>query len=559
MYRARYRRIIFFFARILLSVLFWDILLRQLGFGRWAKANQPARFRRYAGQFRTLAIQMGGVLIKVGQFLSTRVDVLPPEFVSELSDLQDEVPPVDIGDVRKVAEGEFGLMLEQKFTSFDPFPLGSASLGQVHRARIGERPVVVKIQRPDIETIITIDLKALRTVGAWLKRYRPLRRRANVDALLDEFSRTLYQEIDYLTEGKNAETFAGNFTNFPGIRVPEVVWTHTTRRALTLENVWAIKITDYAAIEAAGIDRAEVASRLLKTYLKQIFEDGFFHADPHPGNLFVDPVIPSGDENDQPAQKDGQKTAWQLTFIDFGMVGHVPTNLRSALRELLIGVGTQDARRVIKAYQLMGILLPTADLSLMELATARLFERFWGKSMTELMQVDIHSMRDFIGEFQDLLYTMPFQIPQDLIFLGRAVSILSGMCTGLNPNFNVWEQLAPYAKQLIAAETTGNLPHWFGEVGELARILLSLPRKLETSLGRLERGELTLRTPDITTQTNRLEAALQQVTGGLIFLGCLLGGVLLFMYQSLAPAIILFIGAGLSLLWILIIGQKYRR
>jgi predicted unusual protein kinase regulating ubiquinone biosynthesis (AarF/ABC1/UbiB family) len=253
---------------------------------------------------------MGGVLIKVGQFLSARVDVLPPEFTAELEGLQDEVPAEDFQAVRKVAEAELGAPLSQRYETFDETPLAAASLGQVHRARLlpsaisapnGVRDeacqtqpataeVVVKIQRPDIEEIIATDLSALRTVGKWLDRYRPIRKRADVPALLAEFTRILYEEIDYLAEGRNAETFAANFADWPGVRVPQVIWTHTTRRVLTLENVWAIKITDYDAIARAGVKRAEVASRLLDTYLKQIFEDGFFHADPHPGNLFVQPL-----------------------------------------------------------------------------------------------------------------------------------------------------------------------------------------------------------------------------------------------------------------------------
>ena len=156
-------------------------------------------------------------------------------------------------------------------------------------------PVVVKVQRPNIEKIIATDLAAIRTVGGWIKRYPPIRKRANIPGLITEFTRVLYEEIDYLAEGKNAEIFAANFSNDPGVLVPKVIWTHTTKRVLTLEDVRAIKITDYDEITAAGISRSEVAGRLLNTYLKQIFEDGFFHADPHPGNLFVKPLDKTDD------------------------------------------------------------------------------------------------------------------------------------------------------------------------------------------------------------------------------------------------------------------------
>ena len=175
---------------------------------------------------------------------------------------------------------------------------------------------MVKVQRPNIENIIATDLAALRTVGRWLNYYPPIRKRANVPALLEEFTRTLYEEIDYLAEGRNAETFAANFKDHPGVLVPKVIWTHTAQRVLSLEDVQGIKITDYEAISAAGISRTEVASRLLDTYLQQIFQDGFFHADPHPGNLFVRVNPADGTRLEK-------KPEWRLTFVDFGMVGRI--------------------------------------------------------------------------------------------------------------------------------------------------------------------------------------------------------------------------------------------
>src|SRR4030066_791028 len=245
-------------------------------------------------------------------------------------------------------------------------PLGAASLGQAHLATLVlnheqaikldaglpdddvnqaiEYPVVVKIQRPGIEKIIATDLAAIRTVGGWIKRYPPINKRVNIPGLIAEFSRTLYEEIDYLAEGRNAETFAINFNDHSGVLVPKVIGSQTTKRVLTLQDVRGIKITEYDEITAAGIDRAEVAARLLDTYLKQIFEDGFFHADPHPGNLFVMPKIDPGEQSS--AKKD-----WKLTFIDFGMVGRMRPEIGDGLRELLIGVGLQDASRVVRAYQ----------------------------------------------------------------------------------------------------------------------------------------------------------------------------------------------------------------
>jgi predicted unusual protein kinase regulating ubiquinone biosynthesis (AarF/ABC1/UbiB family) len=567
MLRARYRRIVLFFGRILLSFVIWDLLFPRLGLRGLAVRTRNDRLRRSAIAFRDLAIQMGGVMIKVGQFLSARADVLPPEFTRELAGLQDEVPPVPFAEIRRQAEVEFGVPLDEKFAFFEQKPLAAASLGQVHRARLHEPPepltqvsravrknmgvdVVVKVQRPNIEKIITTDLAALHTVGGWLQRYKPIRRRADVPALLKEFTRILYQEIDYISEGHNAETFAANFRDSQGVRVPRVIWTHTTRRALTLENVWSIKITDYHLIAAAGISRAEVASRLLDTYLKQIFEDGFFHADPHPGNLFVNPLDKMPDVDSQ------SKTAWELTFVDFGMVGQVPDNLRNGLREMLIGVGTQDAERVVRSYEVMDLLLPNADLDLLIKAVSREFELFWGKNMTELSNVSFDEMRQFASEFRDIVYKMPFQVPQDVIFLARCVGILAGMCTGLDPQFNLWDHLAPYALKLMAEESRSVPAIWLEEVEKLVRALIGIPRKMDSVLARIERGDIAVQTPDVVQQTRLLEAAIRQVTVGIIFAAFMLGGVQLYLGDQQTFGGILLFGAFTSLLWLLVIGKR---
>jgi predicted unusual protein kinase regulating ubiquinone biosynthesis (AarF/ABC1/UbiB family) len=558
MIRHRYRRIVFFFERIVSSFIFWELVLPRLGLRSWVRQTRSKRLSHSAALYRSLAIQMGGVLIKVGQFLSTRVDVLPVEVTSELSGLQDEVPPESFEDIRRVAEAEYREPLQKKFAFFEESPLAAASLGQVHRARLpeeeGGRDVVVKIQRPDIESIIATDLAALRTVGNWLKRYRPISRRADIPALLAEFTRILYEEIDYLAEGRNAETFSANFRDNPGVRVPSVVWTHTTKRALTLENVWAIKITDYDQITAAGIDRAEVASRLLDTYLQQIFEDGFFHADPHPGNLFIYP-LPETENGEFPQTEEGEiekNKEWQLTFVDFGMVGRVPNSLKEGLRETLIGVGTQNAGRVVKSYQMMGILLPSADLELLEKAEARVFEQFWGRNMSELTQISMDEVREFTGEFRDLIYSMPFQVPHDFIFLARAVAILSGMCTGLDPEFNVWNHLAPFAEKLIAEEATGNWQFWLDEAKTFLGSFVSIPLKLDTMLGKMDRGDIAVRAPDIVKQLNRLESTFHRITGGIVFAAFLLGGIQLYLSSHYIFAYILLVGAFISLIWVLI-------
>jgi predicted unusual protein kinase regulating ubiquinone biosynthesis (AarF/ABC1/UbiB family) len=544
-----------FFARATAGFIFWEIILPRLGMRGITRRTRSRRLTQIAAQFRALAIRMGGVMIKVGQFLSARADVLPPEITEELSGLQDEVPPEDFAAIRQLAEMELGAPLEERFESFEAEPLAAASLGQVHRARLradgaktqGFRDVVVKIQRPFIDQLIEVDFSALHRVAGWLMHYKPISRRADVRALISELETTVYREIDYVAEGQNAETFKKNFADAKRIHVPRVVWDRTTKRVLTLENVYAIKITDYDAITAAGIDRADVAKVLFKTYLKQIFEDGFFHADPHPGNLFVTPR-PVTEEN---------KTGWQLTFVDFGMVGNVPGHLSEGLREMMIGVGTRNAARVVASYQTLGVLLPSADLKLLEQAGTQLFDRFWGMSMGELRDMDHRQMMQFALQFRELMYEMPFQLPHNLLLLGRTVAILSGMCTGLDPNFNVWTQLAPYAQKMVRDEGVSNWDMWLDEIGELVKQLISLPTQTGRLLTRLERGELNVNVPQVNRQIFHLEGAVNRLTGSIVFAAFLFGGVFLYQGGDIRLGYVFWGLAGVALLWMIFFSRGH--
>jgi predicted unusual protein kinase regulating ubiquinone biosynthesis (AarF/ABC1/UbiB family) len=521
------------------------MFIRRIGFSKYVRQTRPERLGKIARGYHDLAVEMGGVLIKVGQFLSARADILPEEITSELSGLQDEVPAEDFNSIKELAEIELGAPLSTKYIEFEEQPLAAASLGQVHRAKLPAAEednsqayldVVVKVQRPDIEIIIATDLSALRTVSGWLMRYKPIRLRADIPALLAEFSRILYEEIDYLAEGRNAEIFAENFKDVRGVRVPGVVWSHTTRRLLTLEDVYAIKITDYYQISHAGVSRQLVAKRLFDTYLRQIFEDGFFHADPHPGNLFVEPGADGEDQDD-----------WQLTFVDFGMVGHVPANAKAGLREIAIGLATRDAERMVHAYQLLDMLLPGADLNLIAKADSVVFDRFWGKSMEELREISFEEMHEFADDFRELAYSMPFQVPQDIVFLLRTIAILSGMCTGLDPKFNFWESLIPYASKLIAEDGETSWDIFFKEATTLLGTLVALPKKLDTALEKIERDQLGVRMPGLESQFRRLESTLRQVVFALIFLGLLIGGVQLHLADEIPFSRVLFAGAVLVL------------
>jgi predicted unusual protein kinase regulating ubiquinone biosynthesis (AarF/ABC1/UbiB family) len=536
-----------FFFGVMVNELWWELLLPRVGFGRLSRRTRAARMRRTAASFRQLAIRMGGVLIKVGQFLSSRLDMLPREITAELAGLQDEVGAESFDAIRREVEAEFGMPLERKFLDFERLPVASASIGQVHKARLAAEPggtalppsVVVKVQRPHIQDIVEADLAALRVAGGWLQRVKAVRRHANVPALIDEFSRSLYEEIDYLREGKNAERFAANFKDMPEVVVPTVVWSHTTRRVLTLEDVGSIKITDYAGIEAAGISRAEVADKLVDVYMKQIFEDGFFHADPHPGNLFVLPAPSRG------------KGGWKLVFVDFGMTGVLSEAAFAGLKEVLLAVGTRDAPRLVQAFQTLQVLLPGADLDLLQRACARVFDTLWGKSMREMMAMTNEEARLFVSEFGDLLYQMPFQVPENFILLGRCVSILSGMATGLNPDFSVWKTLGPYVQKLIEKDGGSGVRLIMKELGDMARTLLGLPRKAESLASRMEQGKMEVRIPEMRQYVARLEHSVRKLAGSIIFAAGLVAGTELYLGGRLELALAVGIAELVLLVWII--------
>jgi predicted unusual protein kinase regulating ubiquinone biosynthesis (AarF/ABC1/UbiB family) len=545
MRKSRYRRTMRFFTGVLLREIWWDFLLPRIGLGVLSRRTRAARMRRTAARFRGLAVRMGGVLIKVGQFLSSRLDVLPREITAELAGLQDEVGAERFDAIRAVIEDQFGARLEERFVEFDPVPLASASIGQVHRARLcANGPdgapcpgVVVKVQRPHIQDIVEADLAAIRAAGAWLAGVKAVRRHMDVPALIEEFSKSLYEEIDYIREGHNAETFARNFKGRSDVVVPGVIWSHTTLRVLTLEDVGAVKITDYQGIEAAGISRPEVARRLLDVYLKQVFEDGFFHADPHPGNLFVAPA---------------PRRQWKLVFIDFGMTGTLDAQTFGGMKEVLLAVGTRDPARLVRAFRALRLLLPEADLELLERACKKVFDTLWGKSTREIMKMSNDEFRSFADEFGDLLYEMPFQVPENLILLGRCVSILSGIATGLDPDFSVWQGLAPYVQKFIERDGSTGVRLFFREVTSIARSVLGLPRRVDELAARIEQGRLDVRVPEMRQQIGRLERAMRKLGGAMVFAAGVIAASILVSAGHFLPALGLGAAGLLLLLWILL-------
>jgi predicted unusual protein kinase regulating ubiquinone biosynthesis (AarF/ABC1/UbiB family) len=547
--RLRYLRVVWFFAGVFTSFIWWDLLLRRVpGVRGFAQRSAAARWQATARRFRRLAVQMGGVLIKLGQFLSIRVDVLPEVVTSELAGLQDEVPSESFADIQAVIAGSFGRPADQVFAWLAPAPEAAASLAQVHRARLPDgQEVVAKIQRPRIGQTVATDLAAIRVAIRWLKWYPPISRRVDLDRLYDEFAAVTRAELDFVAEGKNAEHFAADFKDDPGICIARVYWDFTSSAVLTLENVASLKITDFPALEAAGISRAQVARRLYDTYLKQIFVTNFVHADPHPGNLFIQPLPqPAGAAPDEPAP-------FQLIFIDFGMVAVIPPAMRSSLREYIIALGTRDAHGIVQAYVHAGVLLPGADLRRLEALHEELFRRFAGIRMGQLANAAFEQGEAVFREYRDILHETPFQFPTDILFAGRAVGILSGLATSLDPEFDPWEAMLPFAERLATAEAGQGVLEGLAQVAKMARLVVGLPGRMDRFLSQAERGDLVVQTalaPDTARQARRLERAVDRLAWAVVFAGLLLGGVLLRGEPGSAGlSTVLLIGSAIALVW----------
>lgn len=527
--RARYRRITRFALRYLVQAWWYELFLPRVGLRRIADRTRPRRLRRISQRFHALAVDLGGLMIKVGQFLSSRLDILPPEVTAELEKLQDEVPAVPFDHIRTAAEAELGLPLSRVFSWVDEVPVAAASLGQVHRARLaaddaaltGLEAVVLKVQRPGIDRIVDVDLAALRRVADWLSRVRLVSDRVDMPLLVEEFAATSLEEIDYLHEALNAERFTANVADGARVAAPAIVWERSTRRVLTLQDVTAIKINDVDALRAAGIDPSAVAAEFAAVMFDQLFADGFFHADPHPGNVFVTPHAP-----------DAAGRTWTLTFIDFGMMGQIPPGLRGGLRRLIIAAASRDGAGMVAGFEQVGVLLPSAENSELERALTTLFRRFGGMGFAELQTVDPSEFRGFADEFGETMRSLPFQLPENFLLVIRAMSLVSGLCSALDPQFNIWEAVEPYAQKLLREETGNVVADVAGRAVDAAGTALRLPGRIDAALTKLDAGLYHVANPGVERRLDRLDQTLRRIVSAVLFAGLFVGGILLLVPAS---------------------------
>ena len=428
-------------------------------------------------EFRNAAENLGALMIKLGQFLSSRVDLLPEQAIVILSSLQDNVPPAPFEHVVYVIESELGKPVNEVFSQLEPTCTAAASLSQVHKAVLAStgEVVAVKIQRPNSEQLIRIDLAALKFVIRIITTFVNTAGFIDLMDIFYEFQRIAYEEIDYVREAANAQRFREMFKNDATVYIPRVYDEYLSQRLLVLEWIDGIKINNYDALDAAGISRLEVVKRTVCAYFYQFFATGFFHADPHPGNIFV--------------KKGSAGTDPIITFVDFGMVGSHTKTVKKSLKDVFLAFITRDAPSLVSALATLGFIGTGADLATFEHSMDLVMEHYYDVTLGEIRKVDV---LEIVQSATQLLYGQPFHIPAQFAFTGRAIATLMGISTGLAPEFNFLETAAPYARQFLGLNAAGveqALYHLFIQVLGTGKTLLSLPRSLEQVIAGIEKGQ----------------------------------------------------------------------
>ncbi len=483
----------------LICLLWWDGR-RWTYLGGFSPERGEARQRRRARWLTAEFLQLGAAFIKLGQLLSARPDVLPAGWVSELAALQDKVPAFSFSRAQALLEQELGERCAE-IIDLDEQPIAAASLAQVHRASLRSgRQVVLKIQRPGLEQLFRLDLDVMQQVAAACQKHPRWGRGRDWVSIAKECRRVLLRELDFRVEAQYAARFRQQFLDQSRIRVPGVVWELSSRRVLCLDYLPGIKVNDRQALLEANIDPAAVAEIGASSYLQQLVRFGFFHADPHPGNLAV-------------------ATDGALIYYDFGMMGLLSDGLRRRLGSMVRAAATRDAAALVQEMQAAGVIAADVDLG----PVRRLVRVMLKEALTPPFSANV--IDNLAGDLYDLVYGQPFRLPSELIFVMRALSTFEGVGRSLDPGFSLVAIAKPYLLPLMSASGSGpnDLINEFGrQVGELSSRAVALPRRLDESLERLEQGDLQLqiRMGESDRQLRRMVTA-QHSIGQSVLLGCL--------------------------------------
>ena len=454
-HRARYREI--------------AAILSRHGFGYIVDRLEREPSSTGPEHLRLVLEELGVAFVKLGQLLSTRSDLLPPEYVAELGKLQDGVLPLSSETVRAVVSEELGEHFQEVFSSFDEEPLAAGSIGQAHAAVLRDgTEVVVKIRRPGVVEHVQQDLEIFQNLATRAARRSRLAAEYDVVGLAEEFARTLRGELDYLAEGRNADRFASSLAGDPDVLVPRLYWDATTSRMLTLGRVRGVKIDDVVALEAARVDGHDLAERATRLTAQMVFGNGFFHADPHPGNLFI--------------QADGR-----IGLIDFGMVGSLDDRVRLRLGRLLVAFIHRDVDRLADALLALGASYRAVDREAFTADLRLLLARYEGVGIGEISLIGV------IDEALVIVRRHRLQLPREIVLLVRVLVIDQGVAARFAPDFQVQTALAPYAERLMIRQFAPGLRQLAETGADSLELGLDLPEQLQRLLRAVEAGEIAIR------------------------------------------------------------------
>jgi predicted unusual protein kinase regulating ubiquinone biosynthesis (AarF/ABC1/UbiB family) len=488
-----------------LALLFtWQLWwLHRTRFLRGERQQEAASalYTRQARQFVRFAVRMGGLIVKLGQFMSVRIDLLPKEYIDELSQLQDSLPAVETDQIIGVIEAELGQPLSQLYATFDRTPIAAASLGQVHRATLPDgRPAAVKVLRPGIERLVSIDLRSLRTILRLLDKRLRLGDFTDISRLDADFTATFSDELDFRKEGRNAETCQRNLLMNPHVDIPQIFWDRSAQRVLTMEYMTGVRIDDLAAIDAAGIDRHTLAENLAGVFFQMVLNDGFYHADPHPGNVLI--------------REDGI-----IQLIDFGMVGSVTPLARDHYAVLVLSLVKRDAAGIVRALKDLGFLGPGADTKALTNMIAPYIDALVGdvtnfytrdSFVDAMMRGNLKLSLDTaaLAQIQHFIFTQPITLPGGTTFLGKALITVLGLCLRLDPDLDVIATAAPYVTGSSPIDTLSDLvERGLKEGKDLLGSILPTTRRLISVAQKLDDGTLEV---ELSRSLERRLAASQQ-------------------------------------------------
>ncbi len=508
---------------------------------RWRREAPPLGAPQ---RVRLVLEELGPTFIKLGQVLSTRPDLIPPAYITELAKLQDTVPPAEWEPVRAQIEAELGAPLEKLFTTFDPTPIAAASLAQVHTATLPDgSDVVVKVQRPNIEATIETDLEILFDLARLLQARTPLGELYDLPEIAEDFATTLQAELDYRREGRNADRFRANFADEHYLHIPQIYWDYTTHRVLILERISGIKIDDIEALDAVGYDRPRIALHTIRMIVKEVLEDGFFHADPHPGNFVVMPGEVIG-------------------AMDFGMVGHLGRREKDELIRLYIVAIQLDDEGLVDQLIRMGAAAGQVDRAGLQRDVARMLHKYQG------LPLEAINTSEVIEESMSLAFRHHLHMPSEYWLLAKTLGMMEGVGLKLDPGFDVFAVSRPYVRRFMWRQFS---PRILGEKAlrggqEWSDLVLTMPRRLSRLLDDVEAGNLSanLHLPEVPDLIARLDRIANRLSMSILLAALIMGLATLVPAFNLAEqwglviALILISFAGASLLGLWLIYSIWR-